>query len=566
MLTGGDSVVTLASLLVIIRADEPRGQDMIGEISGFDPAFGAPPALRAARPALIFASFVASLLLLASAAFGQNTSINPPPGFGRVPQGAGACSVEKSCADLAPLMIQSALGPSPLEENLRTLTDSVGGRVTGSPAAGRAVTWAVEALRRAGVDEVHTEKFTVAAGWSEGQTRLQVLSPAPFPVRLVSGGWSPPTPVGGVTADIVDIGAADEAGFANAGAAVKGAILLVHSTPLVTWDDLDREYDVQPGIIERARKAGAAAIFWMSTRPSLLLYRHTATSDGRIEALPQAIVAREDAERIARFLAAGQKVRVHFEMPDRVSGPVESENVVGEIRGREKPDEFVLLGAHLDSWDLGTGALDNGCNVAMVIDAARVIHASGNVPRRSIRFVLFTGEEQGELGSRAYAHAHRAELDRMVAAIIYDSGVGRVTGYSLGGRKDLLPGAREALEPLKSVGPMEYTFDAPGDTDDLDFVLEGVPTLVANQDVANYMLNYHAASDTFDKIDIAELKRSVAISAVTAYALADAATRIGHRQTRAEVEQLLKDSGLEETLKGEGAWAAWETGERGRQP
>ncbi len=539
---------------------------MIGKIFGFDRVSGAKSGLSGLRLTLMPIPFGFWLLVLASTASGQAPPINPPPGFGQVPQGTGACSVEKSCADLAPQMIRSAEGPSPLEENLRTLTDSIGGRVTGSPAAGRAAAWAVEALRRAGADEVHVEKFTVAAGWSEGQTRLEVLSPAPFPVRLVSGGWSPPTPSGGITADIVDVYAGDEAGFAKASAAVKGAILLVHSTPLVTWDDLDREYDVQPGIIERARKAGAAAIFWMSTRPSLLLYRHTATPDGRIEALPQAIVAREDALRIARFLAARQKVRAHFEMPNRVTSPVESENVVGEIRGREKPDEFVLLGAHLDSWDLGTGALDNGCNAAMVIDAARVIHASGNIPRRSIRFVLFTGEEEGELGSRAYAHAHRAELDRMIAAIIYDSGVGRVTGYSLGGRKDLLAGVREALEPLKSVGPMEFTFDAPGDTDDLDFVLEGVPALVANQDVANYMLNYHAASDTFDKVDFVELKRSEAIAAVTAYAIADAPVRIGRRQTRAEVEQLLKDTGLEESLKSEGAWPAWEKGDRGRQP
>jgi Iap family predicted aminopeptidase len=539
---------------------------MIGEISRLDRVSSAKSAPRGLRRALISAPVGLWLLVLASTACGQTPPINPPPGFGQVPQGTGACSVEKSCADLAPQMIRSAEGPSPLEENLRTLTDSIGGRVTGSPAAGRAAAWAVEALRRAGVDEVHTEKFTVAAGWSEGQTRLEVLSPAPFPVRLVSGGWSPPTPVGGITADIVDVEAGDEAGFAKAGAAVKGAILLVHSTPLVTWDDLDREYDVQPWIIERARKAGAAAIFWMSTRPNLLLYRHTTTPEGRIEALPQAIVAREDAGRIARFLEAGQKVRVHFEMPNQVTGPVESENVIGEIRGREKAGEFVLLGAHLDSWDLGTGALDNGCNAAMVIDAARVIHASGNIPRRSIRFVLFTGEEEGELGSRAYAHAHRAELDHMIAAIIFDAGVGRVTGYSLGGRKDLLVGVREALEPLKSVGPMEFTFDAPDDTDDLDFVLEGVPALVANQDPANYMLNYHAASDTFDKVDVGELKRSEAIAAVTAYALANASARIGRRQTRAEVEQLLKESGLEESLKKEGAWAAWEKGERGRQP
>jgi len=509
---------------------------------------------------------LAGAALVGSVAGGQGNPISPPPGFPQVPQGTGACSVEKSCADLAPMMIQNAEGPSPLEENLRTLTDSIGGRVTGSPAAARAVSWAVEALGKAGVDSVHTEKFTVPAGWSEGRTRVEVLTPGAFPVRAVAGGWSPATPQGGITADVVDVGDGDGAGFAKAGAAAKGAIVLVHSKVLVTYEDLDREYEVHPGIIERARKGGAAAIFWMSTRVDLLLYRHTSSIDGRIEAIPQAIVAREDAERMARFLAAGQKVRVHFEMPNRVTGPVESDNVVGEIRGREKPDEFVLLGAHLDSWELGTGALDNGCNVAMLIDAARVIHASGNLPQRSIRFVFFTGEEQGELGSEAYAHAHRAELDKMFADVIFDSGVGRITGYSLDGRKDLLVPLREALDPLKPLRPMEYTFDAQGDTDDLDFLLEGVPSLVANQEPATYMVNYHAASDTFDKVDIPQLKRNEAIAAVTAYALADAPSRIGHRQTRAEVEQLLKDSGLEESLKTSREWDGFAKGERGRQP
>ena len=201
-----------------------------------------------------------------------------------------------------------------------------------------------------------------------------------------------------------------------------------------------------------------------------------------------------------------------------------------------------------------------------MIDAARVIHASGNVPRRSIRFVLFTGEEEGELGSRAYAYAHRAELDRMIAAVIFDSGVGRVTGYAVDGRKDFAPQLREALEPLKAIGPMEFTYDAAGDSDDLDFALEGVPAMLANQDTANYMLNYHAASDTYDKVDFTELKKNVAIATVTAYALADSPARIGYRQTRAEVEQVLNETGLEKSMKAEGAWPAWENGERGRQP
>jgi carboxypeptidase Q len=484
----------------------------------------------------------------------------------RPPSGPGVCGPGQSCAEIAPIVIHSALGPSPLEENLRYLTDVIGGRVSGSASADRAVGWAVEAFRHAGVDEVLTEKFTIAAGWAEGQTHLEVLAPESFRVRLVSTGWSPPTPEGGITADIVDLSYGNEAAFAKVGEGANGAILLVHSNLLGTWDDLTNEYKIGPGIIARALKAGAVAIFWMSSRPNLLLYRHTNTADGKLEPLPQAIVAREDAERIARFLASGQKVRVHLDMPNHVSGPVESENVVAEIRGREKPDEFVLLGAHLDSWELGTGALDNGCNAAMVIDAARAIRASGSTPRRSIRFVLFTGEEQGMLGSWAYARAHRAELNGMVAAVIFDSGDGRVTGYSLGGRKDALPAVREALEPIRQLGVTEFTLEASADTDNFDFLLEGVPTLVANQEPANYMLNYHATSDTFDKVDIPALKKQVAIAALTAYALADGEERIAPRQSRAQIEQLLEQTGLDGEMKLEGLWSLWQSGDRGRSP
>jgi len=224
-----------------------------------------------------------------------------------------------------------------------------------------------------------------------------------------------------------------------------------------------------------------------------------------------------------------------------------------------------LLGAHLDSWDLGTGALDDGCNVAMLIDAARIIHASGTIPRRSIRFAFFTGEEQGMLGSAAYAHAHRAELDRMIAAVIFDSGVGRITGYSLGGRKDIESAVREALAPLHTFAPLDFTFEAGMDTDNFDFILEGVPTLESNQEPSNYMLNYHAASDTYDKVDFKELKRSVAIAAITAFALADRPERIGPRQSRAQIEQLFQQTGLDKEMKDVGFWPLWEKSERGRE-
>ena len=530
------------------------------------------------KPAFRMAVIMVGVLLasnLASRAVDAQTSpqtnaqippVKPAPLSPPQPTGSGSCSIQKGCSELAPDMIKNALGASPLEPNLRYLTDTIGGRVTGSPAADRAVGWAVEAFRRAGVDEVHTEKFSVAVGWSEGRTRIEVLSPEPFPVRLVSIGWAPAIPGDGITTDVIDVGAGDDAGFSKAGSAVKGSIVLVHQGFLATWDDLLGEYQVAPQIIARAVNAGAAAIFWMSTRPSLLLYRHNVSVTGELEKLPQAVVAREDAERMARFIASGQKVRVHFELPNKITGPVDSENVVAEIRGREKPDEFVILGAHLDSWELGTGALDNGCNAALVIDAARVIKSSGSIPRRSIRFILFTGEEQGMLGSWAYARQHRAELDRMVAAVIFDSGIGAVSGFSLGGRKDTLAAVRESLEPIASLGAKEFTLDAESGTDNLDFLLEGVPTLVANQEPANYMLNYHAQSDTFDKVDIAELKKHVAIASVTAYAIADREQRIGPRQSRAQVEQLLKDTGLEKDMQDQIMWPLWLKGDRGRQP
>lgn len=519
------------------------------------------------RAATLTFAAISSMTLAASAANGQMIPKQRTP-LSKLtpPSGPGVCAPGKSCSEIAPIVIQSAEGLSPLAENLRYLTDTIGGRVSGSEAADKAVGWAVEAFRNAGVDEVLTEKFTIPVGWAEGKTRVEVLEPEPFPVRLVSTGWSPPTPEGGITANIVDVGKGDDAGFAKAGAAAEGAIVLVHANLLATWDDLENEYKIAPGIIARAIKAGALAIFWMSTRPNLLLYRHTDTSDGKLEELPQAIVAREDALRIARFLAAGQAVRVSFEMPNHVSGPVESENVVAEIRGSEKPDDFVLLGAHLDSWELGTGALDDGCNAAMVIDAARALRASGNIPRRSIRFVLFTGEEQGMLGSWAYARAHGDELDHMVAAVIFDSGDGRVTGYSLGGRRDALGAVREALQPLGQLGVTEFTLDAEADTDNFDFLLEGVPTLVANQEPASYMLNYHAFSDTYDKVDLAALKKQVAIAALTAYALANREARIAPRQTRAQIEELLRRTGLEQDMKTAGMWEAWQSGERGRAP
>jgi carboxypeptidase Q len=480
---------------------------------------------------------------------------------------AGCSATEaSSCAQAAAKLLPIVMGSSPMEENLRRLTDEIGGRVTGTPEMAKAVEWGVAAFRAAGVD-VHTEKYTLPVTWSEGNTRLELLGPVKFPLRLKAEGWSPATPAGGTEATVVDVGYGTDDDFSKAGTSIKGAILLVHSDIGSTWADLFNEYLRPPVTIDHALKGGAAAILWIGARERLLLYRHTNSLAREIDKIPQAVLAREDGLRLARtFAAYPGKVRVRFDMPNKIGGPMEQQNVVAEIRGYEKPDEVVILGAHLDSWELGTGALDNGCNAALVVEAARAIKATGLLPRRTIRFVLFSGEEQGTIGSFEYVKAHRAELDKIRAMITFDAGIGRVTGYSLGGRRDIEAGVREALKPLESWGANNHTYDASFGTDNFDFLLEGVPTLVANQEEANYLPNYHAASDTLDKVDMRELKLHTVLAALTAWGIADRAEPLGKRLSRTELDVLVKETGLDQQLKALGYWEAWQSGQRGRKP
>jgi carboxypeptidase Q len=513
-------------------------------------------------------SFLVSLLayLLASSSDAQLPPVKNPLAPAQNSPATCSATDASSCTQVAAKLLPIVMGPSPIEENLRRLTDEIGGRVTGSPEMAKAVEWAIAAFRAAGID-VHTEKYTLPVTWSEGDTRLELLAPVRFPIRLKSTGWSPGTPSGGIDAHVVDVGYGTDDDFAKAAAPLQGAVLLIHTDIGSTWADLFNEYLRPPAIIDRALKRGAAAILWMSARERLLLYRHTNSLAGEIDKIPQAVLAREDAMRLARTVEAYPgKVRVHLDLPNKIGGPVGQENVGGEIRGYEKPDEVVILGAHLDSWELGTGALDNGCNAALVIEAARAIKATGLLPRRTIRFVLFSGEEQGTVGSFEYVKAHRAELDKTRAVIVFDSGIGRVTGYSLGGRRDIEAGVREILKPLESWGANNHTYDASFGTDNFDFLLEGVPTLVANQEEANYLPNYHAASDTLDKVDLRELKLHTVIAALTAWGIADRTEPLGKRLTRSEIETQMKETGLDQQMKTLGYWDAWQSSTRGRKP
>jgi len=474
-------------------------------------------------------------------------------------------------------VIQAALQPSPLQDNLRRLTDEIGGRVPGTPAMQHAVQWGMQAFTAAGADSVHSEGFEIPNSWSEGATEMtattahQVSSTgvgggtvlSSFRVRAVSVAWAPAlAPVKHVP--VVDVGEGKEADFQKAGD-VSGKILLVHTTILKTWDDLFAEYAQAPRVIDRAVKAKAKAVAFMATREHDILYRHTNSGAGEIDRLPAVIVAREDGERIARLLAAGNLVWADLSIPNQIGGPIKSSNVIAEIRGSEKPDEFVILGAHLDSWELGTGALDNGCNAALVVDALRAIKSSGVAPRRTIRFILFSGEEEGLLGSRAYAVNHRAELDKAAGVIIYDSGTGKTTGFSVGGRKDVVPIATVLIAPLAQFDVKELKPDMEWGTDHFDFMLEGVPTFVADQEEANYLENYHAVSDTYDKVDFPQLKKHVAEAATLSLELANLPEKIGPRLTRAQIDQTMRDTNSVEMLKADGIWDDWVSGKRGRQ-
>jgi carboxypeptidase Q len=459
-------------------------------------------------------------------------------------------------------VIAEALKPSPLETNLQRLTDEIGGRVPGTLAMRQAVDWGVAAFKTAGADSVHTENFTIQASWGEGFTRMSISAPEHFDVRVVSMAWAPAL-AAHQDVPVIDVGDGKVEDFNKAGN-ISGALLLVHSQEMAKWDDLFAEYLRAPGIILRALQGKALAIAVQSTRPHDLLYRHTDSQQGEIVGIPMVLVAREDAARMARLLASGQKLRADLAIPNRVGGPVIAANVVAEIRGSEKPKEFVILGAHLDSWELGTGALDNGCNASLVIDALRAIKTAGLRPRRSIRFILFSGEEEGLVGSHAYAVAHRAELDKAAGVVIFDSGTGRVTGFSLGGRKDVVDAANSVVAPLKQFGATTLLTTAEWGTDHFDFMLEGVPTLVAEQEEANYLINYHATSDTFDKIDLAQLKKHVAEAAAVTFDIAYAPERLGPRLHHAQIEQTLVETHLDELMKTFGMWQPWQEGKWGR--
>jgi hypothetical protein len=289
--------------------------------------------------------------------------------------------------------------------------------------------------------------------------------------------------------------------------------------------------------------------------------------DGNLRHLFEAagdLTARTDGEpaavtwTVASFRDAN--VDVHTEKyplrPRPVVGPQEGEDVVAEVRGREKPDEWVLLGACL-------GSREAAYDAASVIEAARDIQLTGIHPRRSIRFVVF--EPGGEFGSSHYVQAHRNELDRASAVIILSAGANPVTGFVLNGRHDIQPGVKEALDPIHAMGVTHHTFDAPLDRYSLFFLLEGIPTLLAPSPDTNSRQLATNWPKRVDPQELGELKRNTAIAAVMAFDIAERVEPLGPRLSRAGIESSLKTTGLEQSMKSHPyLWHLWESGQAGR--
>jgi carboxypeptidase Q len=414
----------------------------------------------------------------------------------------------------------------------------------------------VAKLRAAGLD-VKTEEVSIAERWLGGTATLSCTAPETFVVPLAAAPFSASTVAGGIEAPVIVVGS-----DLKMPATAKGAIVVVQSDESRTLEDLFAEYMRNGPLTAAADKAGVAALLLESAHPRGLLYRHPVNFGSATFRIPTAIISREHAMRLARLADHGA-VKVKLEIGNTIGGAYKTRNVVAELKGREKPDEIVVVGAHLDSWDLGTGANDNGVNAAMVIDVARGMKALGMAPRRTVRFVLWSGEEQGMLGSAAYVQTHAAELDKHVATVTYDIGSGRTLGFFLNGRDELRKAVDEALVPVAGLGPFTQLPDAIDGTDNFDFLLSGVPNLVANQDALPYLPDYHASSDTFDKVDAREAHANAAIASALVWALADRPGPLAKRQGRADIEKLIKASKLDAQMKAFGQWSDWQAKKRG---
>jgi carboxypeptidase Q len=413
-------------------------------------------------------------------------------------------------------IIQEATGNQFAWNRLAELTDTYGNRLSGSENLNRAIAWAVETMKNDGFDNVHTEKVMVPR-WVRGVESATIIDPPEHPMAMLGLGNSAGTPPAGIEADVLVVKTFDE--LARRAAEAKGKIVLFNA-PYVSYGQTNHYRTAGPSA---ASRVGAVGALVRAIGPMGLRTPHTggtSYAEG-IEKIPAAAVSAEDAERLQRLADSGRRVRVRLKMEARFEADAESANVVGEIRGRELPDEVVLVGGHFDSWDVGTGASDDGVGCIVTWEAARVMKKLNLRPRRTVRVVLFTNEENGLRGGTAYRDRYKAEAANHVLAIESDSGVfapSRI-GFS---------GSTPAQRIMRDIGALLAPLGLPdigsgGGGADIGPIAQAgkVPMLAYQGDPARYFTIHHTPADTVDRIAPEEVSKAAAALAVIAYVVAE---------------------------------------------
>jgi hypothetical protein len=458
-------------------------------------------------------------------------------------------------SDMKPVTdrLAASIYNGPSMTTLGDLADGIGGRLTGSPAYVRSTEWAAAKFRSYGIENVRLEPFTIPAGWQRGSASGAMLSPLSRPLYVASLGWAPSTPPGGVQGTVAIVADVGPEVLRSRKDELRGKIVLLDTTKIYA-EGYGKALPKLEAACIAFQKAGVLAVITPDREKNNVLNAHGVGWGAKLLPLPVAEIGMEDAKLIQRELERGP-VTIQLTIENKTSGETTVNNVVAEIRGSERPDEWILIGAHLDSWDFGTGAQDNGTGATSVLEIGRALMALGKAPRRSVRLVLWGGEEQGLLGSYAYTQTHSSELNECVAVLNTDNGAGHPKGWKVEGREDL----RKAMQPwsdglLKDLNGGELSLDTTYDTDHGPFVLQGIPALDLWVDMSHYMEIHHKASDTLDKVDGLDFKAGEAIVAVTAYAIAQSETPIAPHIDHAAVGEILNKAKLEELLEHVGVW------------
>jgi carboxypeptidase Q len=439
-------------------------------------------------------------------------------------------------------ILAAAKDGSEIMTNLAYLSDVIGPRLTGSAALKRANDWTAARMTSYGLTNVHLEAWEMPLGWERGTANARIVEPDNGRSLAVAAmGWTPGTN-GKVEGDVVTFTAKNKEELAAYKGKLKNAIVLngaprsvtpINERPMAGAAPFQRgqfpNQDFRRELNEFFKTEGVAVILLDAAKPQGLL-NMTGSWRGMdrvnaAEGMPTLFVAHEHYALLHRLAArpAPAKTRVEVEITNKfIPGPIAVYNTVGEIRGREKPDEVVVVGAHLDSWDLGTGTTDNGTGTSIVLETARILAKCGVAPKRTIRFILFTGEEQGLHGSKNYVQQHKEELPKISAAVVHDVGTGKVTGLAAGSREVLKPILEAELVSLKDLGVTEFGGRGMGGgSDHASFEQAGVPGLLFTQDMSEYRFTHHSQSDTFDKAHEPELIQGAQSMAVIAMRFAN---------------------------------------------